>query len=272
MVLPRKSLFETYFRTGALPFFGPLTLDIASRTDRGVHALDQKIFLKNSQPVNLTNELVVQINQHLPGDLTILNIENCSNDFHPSLMAKSKEYRYYFHTIDLPPIFFPYSLKILPFDINIVQKGASCFVGTHDFKFFEDRSSKERVDKTCTIYSLDCICFSSGVYYLKIVGNRFLYHMCRKIAGTLLYLGYGKISINQLEKGIGSMSSKDTGPTLPLLDLFYKKLPMIESIHSLYKKKHNILLKNTQQIEKIRQASQVAAKFSICFARRLKLV
>lgn len=221
---PENRCLRTILEQALYPFFGPLTLDVASRTDRGVHALDQKILLKNSQPVHLTDELVVQINQHLPVDLIIQNIENCSNDFHPSLLAKTKEYRYYFHTVDLPPIFFPHSLKILSFDINIIQKGASYFIGTHDFKLFEDRSSKERVDKTCTIYSLDCVSFSSGVYYLKIVGNRFLYHMCRKIAGTLLYLGYGKISINQLEKGIGNMSSKDTGPTLPPSGLVLQKV------------------------------------------------
>ncbi|NDE63579.1 MAG: methionyl aminopeptidase [Chlamydiae bacterium] len=45
---------------------------------------------------------------------------------------------------------------------------------------------------------------------------------------------------------------------------------MIESIHSLYKKKYNILLKNTQQIEKIRHASQVAAKILNLLCREAK--
>ncbi|MBU6149637.1 MAG: methionyl aminopeptidase [Verrucomicrobia bacterium] len=45
---------------------------------------------------------------------------------------------------------------------------------------------------------------------------------------------------------------------------------MIESIHSLYKKMYNILLKNTQQIEKIRHASQVAAKILNLLCREAK--
>ena len=48
--------------------------------------------------------------------------------------------------------------------------------------------------------------------------------MCRKIAGTLLYVGYGKISINQLEKGIGNLTPLDTGPTLPPSGLILQKV------------------------------------------------
>jgi methionyl aminopeptidase len=45
---------------------------------------------------------------------------------------------------------------------------------------------------------------------------------------------------------------------------------MIETLHSLYKKKHNILLKTQKQIEGIRQASKVAAKILNLLCKEVK--
>jgi tRNA pseudouridine38-40 synthase len=221
---PKNRSIRTTLEAALNPFFGPVTLLVASRTDRGVHAVDQKVVLKNSQNKSLSAEEVDGIRRLLPLDLILLDIRPCPSDFHPSLSAKSKEYRYYFHSTNLPPHFNPYSLKIDPIDSSSIEKGLHLFLGTHDFNLFEDRSNTLRGDKTCTLFSLEFISLSQGVTFLKIVGDRFLYHMCRKIAGTLLYVGYGKISINQLEKGIGNLTPRDIGPTLPPSGLILQKV------------------------------------------------
>jgi len=221
---PKNRSIKTTLEAALIPFFGPITLLVASRTDRKVHALDQKVVLKTSQNRALSSEVVDGIRRLLPLDLTLLDIRPCPLDFHPSLSAKSKEYRYYFHTTNLPPYFYPYSLKIDPIDRSSMEKGAHLFLGTHDFTPLEDRSGTLRGDKTCTLFSVEFISISKEQSFLKIVGDRFLYHMCRKIAGTLLYVGYGKISINQLEKGIGNLTPLDIGPTLPPSGLILQKV------------------------------------------------
>ena len=221
---PKNRSIRTTLEAALIPFFGSITLLVASRTDRGVHALDQKVVLKTSINRALSAEVVDGIRRLLPLDLTLLDIQPCPPDFHPSLSAKSKEYRYYFHSTNLPPHFNPYSLKIDSIDLSSIKKGLHLFLGTHDFAPLEDRSNTLRGDKTCTLFSVELITLSQGVNFLKIVGDRFLYHMCRKIAGTLLYVGYGKISINQLEKGIGNLNPQDIGPTLPPLGLILQKV------------------------------------------------
>ena len=221
---PKNRSIRTTLEAALSPFFGPVALLVASRTDRGVHALDQKVVLKTSQNRVLSAEVVNGIRRLLPLDLALLDIRPCPSDFHPSLSAKSKEYRYYFHSKDLPPLFYPHSLKIDPVDLSSIEKGLPLFVGRHNFALFEDRSNTFRDDKTCTLFSIEFVVLNEGLFYIKIVGDRFLYHMCRKIAGTLLYVGYGKISINQLEKGIGNLTPQDIGPTLPPLGLILQKV------------------------------------------------
>ncbi|MBR2973124.1 MAG: tRNA pseudouridine(38-40) synthase TruA, partial [Clostridia bacterium] len=59
---------------------------------------------------------------------------------------------------------------------------------------------------------------------IKIHANGYLYNMVRIIAGTLVYVGNGKIDKNEIEEIIASKDRKRAGITAPPEGLMLKKV------------------------------------------------
>ncbi|MBM3196956.1 MAG: hypothetical protein FJZ61_03110 [Chlamydiae bacterium] len=195
---------------------------VASRTDRGVHAEDQKILIliEKNCPVPIC---IKKIRSNLPPDINILSLTRCDVDFHPSLNAKQKEYHYRFHLDQTDPFFGRYSLPIGPINLTAIQAALPFFSGYKNFSALEG-AKKRRSDPFCDLFEIDFIQQDENRFFIKIVADRFLYLMCRKIAGTLLYIGYGKLSLSTVERGFELASSKNMGPTLPPAGLILKKI------------------------------------------------
>jgi tRNA pseudouridine38-40 synthase len=196
---------------------------VASRTDRGVHAEDQKVyFTLDSSFVPLLPDLST-LNHRLAADIRVLSLESCPLDFHPSLEAKSKEYHYRFHKGDKPPSIERFSLSIQPIDLSKIESSLFLFLGKKDFRIFENAQSR-RENRICHIESLKFDQIADDSFVMKIRADRFLYKMCRKIAGTLLYIGYGKLSLTSLKRGFEKFCPQACGPTLSSKGLILKKI------------------------------------------------
>lgn len=215
-----RNLKNTIQKALSLPL---LKLDVASRTDRGVHAEDQKIYFSVDSHYCDSIPDLKTINERLPNDMRALILEICPSGFHPSLEAKSKDYHYHFHLGPSSPLLERYSLSIQNINLEKIEQALPFFLGRKNFKAFEG-SLHRREDPYCTIEEILFQQTTSGRYTLKIRGNRFLYLMCRKIAGTLLYHGYGKLSTTSLERGFEEISIREIGPTLPPKGLLLKKI------------------------------------------------
>lgn len=191
--------------------------EAASRTDRGVHAEGQSISFSLEKPWD-PNRLLRAINAHLSKDIRILQIHLASSDFHPTLGARLKEYHYRISTepfqapIDrLYAWHFPY-----PLQIDLMEKAARHLLGTHNFNSF---TSNPRKNPICTLFSIQ---FSSLERKLQITlrGDRFLYKMARTLAGTLVYVGCGKMSLDCIPALLSSPDRKKGGVTAPAHGLF----------------------------------------------------
>lgn len=69
-------------------------VEVASRTDRGVHALGQcAVFDAPKSRIDIAS-LPRILNVRLPRDVAIQTAEPVGSDFHPSLRALEKHYRY----------------------------------------------------------------------------------------------------------------------------------------------------------------------------------
>ena len=90
--------------------------------------------------------------------------------------------REYFH--------FPY-----PVDISKMQQAACCFRGEHDFASFAKGPLKRNT--TRKIFRCD-LTRKGRRLFLTVEGNGFLHHMVRNMAGTLLEIGRGSMTIAQL--------------------------------------------------------------------------
>ena len=200
-------------------------LRVASRTDRGVHAERQIAnFTTQKQTIDL-KRLKKSLNQMLPLEIRIWKVEEVDENFHSSIDAIGKEYHYFLTTTPLQLPFkrhfawhFPH-----PLSFDAMQKAAPFFLGTHDFKALYNANEPRPTDMICTLHRLDIFQSEHDVRF-EIFGNHFLYKMVRNIAGTLVYIGAGKIPAEEAPLLLKQRDRTRTGITAPAHGLLLKKI------------------------------------------------
>lgn len=185
--------------------------EAASRTDRGVHAEGQVVQFALSQEWQ-PSKLLLGLNAVLPKDIRIKEIER--KDFHPTLDAKGKEYRYRIcQGLAQDPTLRLYSWHFRhPLDLSLIEQAAKHLIGTHDFTSF---ANEEEKDPVCTLESIH---FDPP--FFRILGNRFLYKMVRNLVGTLAYAGCGKIAVDAIPGILAAKDRKLAGMTAPAHGLY----------------------------------------------------
>lgn len=193
------------------------TISAASRTDAGVHAQGQ--VAKITIPVDIpSDKLKLGMNSLLPDDIRIVQCESSTTAFNPHKDSTSKEYHYYFcpEPIHNPVIndfvaHTPSDDKALTaegLDIALMQQGCMLFVGERDFynfaKLDTDIGSTYRTVTSCEILAMEPSAFGGNIYYLKIVGQGFLRHMIRYIAGALFALGRHQLTLNEISAALAN--------------------------------------------------------------------
>lgn len=193
------------------------------RTDAGVHALNYVCNFHTDSSIPM-ERLPYALNSRLPEDIRVFHAETVDDGFHAGGSAVKKRYVYRILNRDFNDAFlckYAWHYKF-PLDIEAVRNAAAAFLGEHDFVGFA--SSGFTVKTTVrTIYSLD-VTRSGDVMALDIVGNGFLYNMVRIIAGTLAYVGSGKIDWRDMENIINSKCRERAGITAPPQGLFLKEV------------------------------------------------
>lgn len=193
----------------------------ASRTDRGVHALDQKVMISvntSMQPIEIKKAL----NALLPNSIVINFVELVGDSFHPRYDVREKTYRYYI-TMNKDPFSSPYKLYYpYKLDINAMNEAANHLVGRHDFSAF-CASNTDVVDKTRCITSIQWLIDGEDLIF-EISGNGFLYNMVRIIVGTLVEVGQGKIKPNDVKKILDARDRKLAKKTFPPNGLYLVKI------------------------------------------------
>ena len=188
----------------------------ASRTDAGVHALGQWVsFFAPDIRVPL-DKLPVVLTGLLPPDISVTSAIVVRDDFNPRFDAEEKTYEYSFYNAPVPnPLLARYSAFVPQvLCVENMQKAAHMFIGKHDFAAFcaTGSSAKTTVRE---IYACTVAKRPNGIITLAVTGNAFLYNMVRIIAGTLLYVGLGKISPDDIRGIIASKDRKLAGKTMP---------------------------------------------------------
>ncbi len=214
----------------------------SGRTDSKVHALGQVCKFEIPLSIN-PNSLKRGLNSQLPNDIKVCSVDNCENSFHPIFSAKKKEYQYFFSTKEITPFMDDmigcFSFKL---DIELMKEGAKLFLGEHDFKNFFCKgtdvsstvrtifsvvivncSSKSRLESSPEQFSLFDN-FINDYYCFQITGSGFLKQMVRLMMGTLITLGRGNISLDNLREAIEGDGKSFVGPTAPPYGLYLFKV------------------------------------------------
>ena len=190
-----------------------------SRTDTGVHA-ERFVCNFGSETKIPCDKIPLALNTYLPSDVVCLLAEDAEPDFHSRYSAKKKMYTYYIQNSQFPDVFkvnytWHYSYNL---DVEAMKKAAKAFLGEHDFIGFA--ASGFTVKTTVrTIYDIN-VEKNGDLIKITVLGNGFLYNMVRIMAGTLAFVGSGKINPDEMTEIIDSCDRKRAGITAPPEGLF----------------------------------------------------
>lgn len=193
----------------------------AGRTDAGVHALGQVASFRTQSTLSPL-EFQRALNALLPPAIRIVGAEEVGPDFHARWSALGKTYRYRLYRGKVvPPTLWRYVLHYpFPLDEDAMRKAASRFVGPHDFASFAASTGSEDDDKERStvreIYASELARSDDGeelVYTVR--GRSFLRYMVRKMVGTLLDVGRGKLTPEDIERLYALKDRSKSGPTVP---------------------------------------------------------
>jgi len=193
----------------------------SSRTDAGVHALDQIVAFTSASPL----EAPVwgrALNAHLPTDVTVVTAAEVDADFDPVTAVLGKTYRYRIHDAPWKPVLerhlvWRWKARL---DTAAMAAAATALVGEHDFTSFE-KTPSSRVSKTRTIHRLDVARRGSpagradGEVWVEVEGNGFLHNMVRIIVGSLVLVGAGRRPPSWLAGVVAARDRAVAGPTAP---------------------------------------------------------
>lgn len=165
----------------------------SGRTDTGVHAIGQVANAKLNFD-GTPEQLQQYINQYLPKDIVVDCIEEMPMRFHSRLNAVRKTYCYRIHISPIRNVFernyiWDYGK---PLNISRMKQAATYLIGEHDFLPFCDQKKM----KKSSVRIIERIDWEETEQEYKIFfqGNGFLYHMVRKMVGTLVEIGEEKKS------------------------------------------------------------------------------
>ncbi|PIP37460.1 MAG: tRNA pseudouridine(38-40) synthase TruA [Desulfobacterales bacterium CG07_land_8_20_14_0_80_52_14] len=196
----------------------------SGRTDAGVHALGQVAHFHCETRLS-PKSFLSGLNSLLPKDIVIHRIVKTKRDFHARYNARTKTYQYRILNRPIPKAvgrFYAWHVR-KPLDLSAMRSAAGYLTGTHDFKSFEGAGSpRSHTLRTVTKAALSKS--AGGIILFEIQADGFLKAMVRNIVGTLVYVGLGKISPEEMEEILRSKDRRKAGPTAPSCGLFLKKV------------------------------------------------
>lgn len=195
-------------------------LHSSSRTDTGVHALGMAAHFeipKGEFRMTMTNrKLALAINAHLPEDIRVMAASRAPAKFHARFDATGKQYRYFVwnHPAMNPLLRITAWHVPRKLDVAAMRTAARRFIGRHDFQSF---AANPGYAKETTVRTLTRCDFkpSGPLLTFTIEGDGFLYKMCRGIVGTLVQIGLGKFSADEVETMLAKRDRRIAGMTAP---------------------------------------------------------
>lgn len=205
----------------------PAAIIGSGRTDAGVHAQGQvanfyvpsSFFLSHA-----VEELKEMCNNRLPEDIRILSVKEVPKQFHSRYSAIKKTYEYHVDTREVPVVFTrKYALwEAEPLDMEAMAECSKMFLGKHDFSAFSTQTKAEK-DTIRTIYEFNIEKRDEKLVF-SVCGDGFLYNMVRILVGTLLEVGKGKRTKQQVAEAFRTGDRQLAGATVSSVGLFLKEV------------------------------------------------
>jgi tRNA pseudouridine38-40 synthase len=193
-------------------------LRAAGRTDAGVHALSQVVGMQ-CEATRASHEVVGGLNRLLPDDIRCLSAEPGPPNFDPRSWSLRKTYRYrLLQRYSSCPFRHRYTWhRPSPLNLPAMRAGAEALVGSHDFSSFRAQGcgaahpnrTLERVE----------VRIKDDELWLEFAGDAFLRHQVRIMVGTLVGIGAGRFSGEEMKQILSARDRHKAGPTAPACGL-----------------------------------------------------
>lgn len=206
-----KKIFEKDF----------IDLQGSGRTDSGVHALSQVAHL-DVNTMLAPHIIKLKMNDLLPYDINILEIEKTNKNFHARHSAKSRIYLYQIsrrrNAFEKNHVWWVKD----KLDFEAMKKASKLFLGMNDFSSFSDDDPEEKSTKI----AIDAVELSEkeDLILIRISGSHFIWKMVRRIVGILVEVGRGKMSEKDILFYLNNNSNEPAKFTAPPSGLFLEKV------------------------------------------------
>ncbi len=201
-----------------------------SRTDAGVHALQQVVAFDSTKNVS-SRGWVLGLTKHLSREISVTSASVVPVGFDPRDFVVAKTYRYRILQSQVRDPFLDRKAWRLGERLNHAAMRAEAveLEGHHNFAAFRSIGDKRNDTwRSLTRISLDPDPSDNRVIWWTFEGQSFLMHMIRIIVGALVDVGRGKIAPGVCARALTSCSRRDLGVTAPAGGLYLHQVRLRE--------------------------------------------
>lgn len=207
----------------AAELFADATVDLQGngRTDAGVHALEYTAHLEVNTRLS-PEEIRKSLNRLLPRDIAILDLVPVDARFHARHNCLGRSYLY--QIAEEPRAFFRRYVWDLDaaLDLSLMRQTAELFVGMHDCAAFAEKQELKK--STLVLVKGIRLERVGGLLLVRVVASHFLWHLVRRMVGTMAAVGSGKQSMDEVATMLSSGLPSSAIPWMaPAHGLFFEK-------------------------------------------------
>jgi len=195
----------------------PTTLYGSGRTDAGVHAYNQvaNAWLPAGQDLG---KLRAGLNGLAGPDISVKALAWADPEFHARHSAQGKCYRYLVFNRPYPPLFERTRCWWVrpPLDVEAMRAAAARLLGEHDFSAFraKDCAAASPVRRMRAI-TLSLAGPPEEALRVDLEASGFLQHMARIVVGTLVAVGLGKLTADDVAAILAGRRREGAAATAP---------------------------------------------------------
>lgn len=193
------------------------------RTDAGVHGLNYVLnfHTKTGMKVEFLSR---QLTEKLPSDIQLIRMLEVDDRFHAQHNVSSKTYLFKIDNRKVPNLFMRrYEVRVDDrLNVTQMKKAAENLVGKHDFQSFTTVKSKKK-STVRTITSIE-VEDDRGEMNIRVTGDGFLWNMVRIIVGTLVEVGKGNVTTEEVITILEAKERATAPGKMPPYGLYLEKV------------------------------------------------
>lgn len=184
----------------------------AVNTDSGVNAKEQVVNFIAPTKDQTARDIKFYVDKYLPDDLIIIRVDEADERFHSryNVETLTYEYRLWKRNGKHRPLFERQYVNFMTqvLDVEKMKQAAQDLVGEHDFlAFTTNKKTKKSIKKMIAVEVTE----TDNEIIITMTANGFLLNMERVIVGTLIQVGLGQLTVNAVNKAIGTRDDAEVG-------------------------------------------------------------